>query len=78
MNVTLSIDDRLVSEARKVAEARGVSLNQMIREELQRLTATASGQDLVQELEAQWSRGAGRSGGWRWNREELYDRPLLR
>lgn len=78
MNVTLSIDDRLVAEARKVAEARGMSLNQMIREELQRVTAAVSGEDLVRELEALWSTGAGRSGGWRWNREELYDRPLLR
>jgi hypothetical protein len=78
MNVTLSIDDRLVTEARKVAETRGMSLNQMIREELQRITAAASGDDLVRELEAQWTCSTGRSGGWRWNREELYDRPLLR
>jgi len=78
MNVTLSIDERLVEEARKVAKARGTSLNQMIRDELERITAAVSGDDLVRELEAQWSRAEGRSGGWRWNREELHDRARLR
>jgi len=78
MNVTLSIDERLVEEARKVAKARGTSLNQMIRDELERITAAVSGDDLVRELEAQWSRTEGRSGGWRWNREELHDRARLR
>jgi len=78
MNVTLSIDERLVEEARKVAKARGTSLNQMIRDELERITAAASGDDLVRELEAQWSRAEGHSGGWDWNREELHDRARLR
>lgn len=78
MNVTLSIDERLVEEARKVAKARGTSLNQMIRDELERITAVVSDDDLVRELEAQWSRAEGRSGGWRWNREELHDRARLR
>lgn len=78
MNLTLSIDDRLVAEARKVAEARGMSLNQMVREELERLTATLSGDELVQQLEAQWAREGRGSGGWRWNREEIHDRPVLR
>lgn len=78
MNVTLSIDDRLVAEARKVAEARGMSLNQMIREELKRITAVPSQEELVQELQAQWARGGGHSGGWRWDREDLHDRPILR
>lgn len=78
MNLTLSIDDRLVAEARKVAEARGMSLNQMVREELERLTSRVSGDDLVQQLEAQWAREGPGSSEWRWNREELHDRPVLR
>lgn len=78
MNITLSVDERLIAEARKVARARGTSLNQLIREEIERLTAAPSGQELLDELEAQWRRGGAHSGGWRWNREELYDRPILR
>lgn len=78
MNVTLSIDERLVAEARKVAAARGTSLNQMIRDELERLTAAPSGEETMRELEEQWSRSEGDSHGWTWNREDLYDRPILR
>ncbi|HKI85774.1 MAG TPA: DUF6364 family protein [Thermoanaerobaculia bacterium] len=78
MNITLSIDERLVAEARKVARARGTSLNQMIRDELERVTSSQSGQELLQELEEQWGRGGAQSGGWRWNREELHDRSVLR
>ena len=37
MNVTLSIDEQLVARARKKAEAMGKSLNQAIRDYLQRL-----------------------------------------
>lgn len=78
MNVTLSIDEHLVEEARKVAQARGTSLNQMIRDELERITATRSGEELLSELERGWRQGGGRSGGGKWNRDELYDRPVLR
>lgn len=38
MNITLSIDDNTVKEARKIAKAMGKSLNQLVREDLQRLT----------------------------------------
>lgn len=78
MNVTLSIDERLVAEARKVAAARGTSLNQMIRDELERLTAAPTGEEILRDLEEQWSRSEGRSRGWKWNRDDLYDRPILR
>ena len=78
MNVTLSIPDSLLDEARKVAAARGVSLNQMIREELERLTARAEREALLGELRRLWAEGGGDSGGWKWNREELHDRARLR
>ncbi len=37
MNVTLSIDERLVARARKKADALGKSLDQLIRDYLQQL-----------------------------------------
>ena len=42
MNLTLSIDERLVEEARKVASAMGKSVNQVIRDYLEQLTSTAT------------------------------------
>jgi hypothetical protein len=78
MNVTLSIDDRLVERARKLAASQGTSLNQMIRRILEEMTAASSTEVLLDELEALWAEDAGDSGGRRWRREELYDRSVLR
>jgi hypothetical protein len=77
MNVTLSIDDQTLSRARLLAQRRGTSLNQMIREYLESLTASDPAQ-AVAELDRLWNEEEGDSGGWTWNREEAYDRPLLR
>ena len=38
MNITLSVDEKTVVEARKVAASMGKSLNQIICEDLERLT----------------------------------------
>lgn len=78
MTLTLAIDDRIAEEALKVARARGTSLDQMVREALERITATRPGEELLAELESQWQRGGGRSGGSKWDREELYDRSIVR
>lgn len=77
MNVTLSIDDQTLARARQLAQRRGVSLNEMIRDYLETLTASDPVEALA-ELERLWSEEEGDSGGWKWNREELYDRPVLR
>jgi len=77
MNVTLSIDDQTLTRARQLAQQRGTSLNQMIRDYLDSLTASDPAKT-VAELERLWKEGKGHSGGRKWNREELYDRPVLR
>jgi hypothetical protein len=72
MNVTLSIDDQLVTRARKKAEALGKSLNQLIRDYLQ---TVAGGDDPERSIE-EFKRlsGKGRSRGWRFNRDEIHER----
>ena len=77
MNVTLSIDDQTLSRARSLAQRRGTSLNQIIRDYLESLTASDPAQ-VVAELERLWREEEGDSGGWTWNREEVHDRPVLR
>jgi CRISPR/Cas system-associated protein Csm6 len=77
MNVTLSIDEQTLERARQHAQQRGTSLNQMIRDYLTSLTASDPAQ-AVAELERLWNEEEGDSGGWAWNREEAYDRPVLR
>ena len=72
VNVTLSIDEQLVARARKKAQALGKSLNQLIRDYLQRL---AGGDDPERSIE-EFKRlsGRGNSRGWRFNRDEIHDR----
>jgi len=72
MNLTLSIDEQLVSRARKKAESLGKSLNQMIRDYLQ---TVAGGDDAERSIE-EFKRlsGRGHSRGWRFNRDEIHER----
>jgi hypothetical protein len=72
VNVTLSLDDQLVSRARKKAESLGKSLNQLIRDYLQ---AVAGGDDAERSIE-EFKRlsGKGHSRGWKFNRDEIHER----
>ncbi len=72
VNVTLSIDEQLVTRARKKAEALGKSLNQMIRDYLQ---TVAGGDDPERSIE-EFKRlsGQGHSRGWRFQRDEIHER----
>jgi hypothetical protein len=72
MNVTLSIDDQLVERARQKAEVLGKSLNQLIRDYLQKL---AGGDDPERSIE-EFKRlsGRGNSRGWRFDRNEIHER----
>ncbi len=72
MNITLSIDEQLAARARKRAEALGKSLNQLIRDYLQKL---AGGDDPEQSIE-EFRRlsGKGHSRGWRFDRDEIHER----
>lgn len=72
MNLTLSVDDRLVERAREVARQQGTSLNALIRQYIETLAGRRSGEELVRELDRLWSEGSGRSGGERIRREDAY------
>ena len=74
MNLTLSVDDTLVEEARRLAQARGTSLNQLVREYLEHLVRPRSASDFSTELRRLSALGRGDSRGWRFNREELHER----
>jgi uncharacterized protein DUF6364 len=72
MNVTLSVDEQLVARARKKADALGKSLNQLIRDYLQRL---AGGDDPERSIEEfKQLSGQGHSRGWRFKRDEIHGR----
>ena len=73
MNVTMSLDERVVAEARRIAAARGTSLNQLVRDFLNDLTRVDDAESVIERLEALWAEESCRSQG-SWTREELLER----
>lgn len=73
MDVTLSLDDRIVAEARRIAALRGTSLNQLVRDYLLDLTRTGEAEVVVAKLDALWAERNYRSEG-SWAREEVHER----
>ena len=69
-NLTLSVDENATARARDAAQAMGTSLNQLLREQIERL---AGKQQLALEHEAYEARckaSKGRLKGWKFDREE--------
>src|SRR5204862_6049292 len=54
MNLTLSVDDKLVEKARQVASRQGTSLQALVRQYIETLAGSGEGAALVQRLEEQW------------------------
>jgi hypothetical protein len=75
MNLTLSIDERLVKRARKTAEAMGKSLNELIRDYLRSVTDQAAPDQFERELEHLSANAHGDRGGWHFDRNRLHGRP---
>ena len=64
--------NQVVAPARKKAKAMGKSLNQSIRDYLQKL---AGGDDPDKSIEEfKHLSGRGHSRGWRFNRDEIHER----
>ena len=79
-NITLSVDEKVLKEVRRYAIGRDTTVNALVREYLTRI---AGEEDRIakarKELRALAEKSTARLGpDWKWNREELYDRPVLR
>jgi hypothetical protein len=74
MNVTLSVDDGVVQEARRRAEAMGTSVNQLVREYLEQLAGKTDPKADAAEFERLSRAAQGNARGWKFNREELHGR----
>ena len=72
MNLTLSVDERLVERAREVARRQGSSLNALVRQFIEGLAGQRSGEELAKDLRKLWSKPAGRSGGRKLKRDDAY------
>lgn len=72
MTLQLAIDDQLVDEARKVAESMGKSIDQLVSDYLEQLTSRQTLDEEMKELRR--LSGQGDSRGWKFNRDEIYER----
>jgi len=72
MNLTLSIDQRLLEKARKTAGAMGLSLNEMIRSYLEKVAGEGDRAGTFQEFRELCIKHGGHSGGRTWSREDLH------
>jgi len=73
-NITLSADEETIRRARKAAMRQGKSLNQLIREYLEVLSARQAGAPSTAELFALMDQGNGDLEGRTWRRDELHER----
>jgi hypothetical protein len=74
MNLTLSVDEQIVQRARAAAEAMGKSLNQLVREYLGSLAAGDDAELDIEEVRELSEESGGRSGGWKFDRDQLHAR----
>ena len=72
MNVTISVEDDLLQRARDLARRRGISLQELIREQLRLLAGERSGADTARELLELMETHVGHSQGRSWSRDEIY------
>ncbi|HKC60157.1 MAG TPA: DUF6364 family protein [Myxococcales bacterium] len=78
MNLTLSVDDRVVERARQVAARQGTSLQALVRQYLETLAGSREGAALVDRLEEQWREADEHlkqhpAKSYRFDRDELYE-----
>ncbi len=74
MNLTLSVDDDVVREARRQAERLGSSLNQLVRDYLEQLAGRSDPERDAEEFERLSRQARGDSGGWKFDRDEIHER----
>jgi hypothetical protein len=73
MNLTISVDDSLLDKARRLARRRGVSLQELLRAQLEALVGRASGESVADELLELMSSHGGHSGERPIKRADAYE-----
>jgi plasmid stability protein len=78
-NLTIAVDDDLLKRARLRAVEQGTSVNALVRGYLEDYVGSRERQrEAVKRLLAAARKSTAGSGGRKWKREDLYDRPVFR
>jgi len=80
-NITLAVEDEVLAAVRKLATERKTTVNGLVRDYLQSLAEQALKDDAARArrelLELSETTTFRLPDDWKWNREDLYDRPSL-
>ena len=75
MNITLSADEKLIARAREYAQANDTTLNQMLRDYMDRVTGQVDRAEAAARFQEIARTHAGRSSrGYRFNRNSIHSR----
>ena len=74
MNLTLSVDDKATERARAAAQAMGISLNQFLRDQIERLAGMQQRMAEHDAFEARCLKNGAHLDGWKFNRDEANQR----
>lgn len=72
-NVTISIDEKTLEAARKYAALHGKSFQELVRESIERTIQQGHPRSKRWSFLERVERVQANSGGWKWNREEIYE-----
>ena len=77
MRITLTLDDGLVEQIRKIAAEQGKTLADLVRAHLEQLAAEHAERKRkeLEQLQSTFDRLQCRLGKKTWRREDLYERP---
>lgn len=70
MNITLSIDEQVAQRAREATQKMGKSLNQVVRDHLEKRAGGARCGQQWAQFEERCLRSEARLDGWHFNRDE--------
>ena len=78
-NITLAIDGDVLVKVRRLAAAKDTTVNGLVRDYLTRLVEQDDRAKKARERLAALAKGSRWNPGpdWKWNREDLNDRPVL-
>ena len=74
MDISFSVDERVAEQARAAAQAMGKSLDQVVREYLERLAGDEGRAKLAEAFVRSALETPGRLNGWKFNRDEINER----
>jgi hypothetical protein len=74
INITVSVDEQVVERARRAAQAMGKSLDQAVRDYLERLGGASQRTAGARAFEASARATPGRLAGWRFDRDDTQRR----